>query len=837
MSEINQNDNINNNLSSNPSQIMSDKILPNNKNLKMELLQFKDEILKEIKYLKKSFTEKQEFTTSLIDDKFKKYETRLSNCNEKISDISSQIRENEDHNKDIQTLMEFKNKLRDSILTMDIKINNIDRESKNNIFRIDNLLSDSILYPGIIGSGAKFKTFHQMIDYMLAQMSQNITYHEKNTLDFNQLKKRMNTFEQNLQKVKESMSNEIQLMLNKKMEENEKQLKKIFDEYKQKLTGIKVENDEYIRDMQTTTLKFRRELEEFEFAKNKISNDIKEEGRLLIEENDKTQNIFRGYKKEFNLMKDRFTQLSEFVKDVRFRINLGQEVKRREYYHMSSKLDFTKKQKIENEKYINIYNNEYKDENNLPDFLRNNIIKEDNTLYKTDGFHSAGNKKTKKIGFLKKNKNKGRNYSSLEKLKEGQSNEFTSRENKTIKTNKTSDEIYDNSTDKNKISNRDDNINNDEEEKYSLFKNQFNNVNNKKSNKKNKKINNKLKRSNSMNQNGSTSNFKKQDNKNNFIYKNSTIMPILLDNKINEIEKNDEKKNENNINLKQIFREVNIKNKYKIIDNKNIIKKRDIKKLLENPEEKNSKNKIFMGLNNKENINQKNNNFLSERINLMPNLSNNNSDENQKIISEINKIESKKNSKIYFTPKATVKSLSRVQSALVSESKYPNISNNNNHHQPSQNLTPINNNIKKNIINDNATSFEENKLNNSLKNNNNNKGVNNVIPNKNYRTYRLKNYISPNVKILQHGVENLYENDSNYQRNSEADNLKGMIINLQKYISGYNSPSVKRKEIINENRKMHRNSDYFKLKDLINGNNNIKSQKNKPNLIQIGFNN
>ena len=344
MSEINQNDNINNNLSSNPSQIMSDKILPNNKNLKMELLQFKDEILKEIKYLKKSFTEKQEFTKSLIDDKFKKYETRLSNCNEKISDISSQIRENEDHNKDIQTLMEFKNKLRDSILTMDIKINNIDRESKNNIFRIDNLLSDSILYPGIIGSGAKFKTFHQMIDYMLAQMSQNITYHEKNTLDFNQLKKRMNTFEQNLQKVKDSMSNEIQLMLNKKMEENEKQLKKIFDEYKQKLTGIKAENDEYIRDMQTTTLKFRRELEDFEFAKNKISNDIKEEGRLLIEENDKTQNIFRGYKKEFNLMKDRFTQLSEFVKDVRFRMNLGQEVKRREYYHMSSKLDFTKKQ-------------------------------------------------------------------------------------------------------------------------------------------------------------------------------------------------------------------------------------------------------------------------------------------------------------------------------------------------------------------------------------------------------------------------------------------------------------------------------------------------------------
>ena len=40
------------------------------------------------------------------------------------------------------------------------------------------------------------------------------------------------------------------------------------------------------------------------------------------------------YKNEFNLIKDRFTRLSEFIKDVRFRKNIGKEVKKIEFKKM-----------------------------------------------------------------------------------------------------------------------------------------------------------------------------------------------------------------------------------------------------------------------------------------------------------------------------------------------------------------------------------------------------------------------------------------------------------------------------------------------------------------------
>ncbi len=53
---------------------------------------------------------------------------------------------------------------------------------------------------------------------------------------------------------------------------------------------------------------------------------------------------FEGYKKEFNLIKNRFTQLSEFIKDVRFRANLGNGITKREALNLSNQIDFTKKQ-------------------------------------------------------------------------------------------------------------------------------------------------------------------------------------------------------------------------------------------------------------------------------------------------------------------------------------------------------------------------------------------------------------------------------------------------------------------------------------------------------------
>ena len=218
MSEDNPSNDINNQILNNPnlniSNIPQDKIIQTNQNFKLDLMQFKDEILKEMKLLKKSVTEKYDFTTTYINEKFTKYDNKLTSYSERINEIKTNISTNDDTTKEIKTLLDFKNKIRDSVLTMDIKVNNMERETKNNIFRIDNILTDSVIYPGIIGKSSKFKTFHKMIDYILSQLSQNLTYREKNSLDVNQIKKKISTLEQNIQSIKENINKEINVLLN-----------------------------------------------------------------------------------------------------------------------------------------------------------------------------------------------------------------------------------------------------------------------------------------------------------------------------------------------------------------------------------------------------------------------------------------------------------------------------------------------------------------------------------------------------------------------------------------------------------------------------------------------
>ena len=748
-----------------PNINLPDKILPNSQNMKNDIMQFKDEILREIKLLKKSVSEKYEFIEILTKEKFSKYDTKLSSYSERINELKSNTLNTDDLIKEIDAFKEFKNKFRDTMLTLNIKINNMDKETKNDIYRIDGILSDSVIYTGIIGRTSKFKTFHQMVDYLLSQTSQNLTYREKNNLDLNQLKKKINSMEQEMQSLGVNMSKQISILFGQKGEEFNSKLKDLLAEYDQKIRNAKEQGDLYIQEIKTTVEKFREQLDEFINIKNTISDEIKNEVDKLVKENEKTNNMFRSNKKEFNLMKDRFTQLSEFIKDVRFRNNLGQEIKRKEFNQISAKVDFSKKQKILSDKNIALYDTKYQNDGEFPDFLK---IRDNSD-------------ESKKI---MKNKIKGRNNNNVSK------------------DNKTSEEYYleENITEKN---------NNN---KFSFEKN-FSDSSIKKG----------IRRSNTAK--FEFYNFGKFESKDNM----------------------DSKLNKNRASFKQsdssskINTNKNIYNKNlesKLFNRRNMINeemKNDSKRYLKFQYNKTPQSKILSGLNTKDNINYKN--LSSIQVNTNSILSKLNFDENKKFptpksqfaMAEMKKIEPKKSStsSIFFPKKTTVKNLVRIQSSLTP--KYPKI------------INPIkkSNSIIISSQNNNKTTLEEDKKNTNKKNKPIKKEPIYVYfsYNKNKRNNNLRSHLSPNVKILQHSVENFYEN------NSETKNLADMVDNLQKYISGYDNYYASKNEIRKEKDNRKKNSEYFKYKDFFSEKNsytninnmNKKNKKEKTNVINIGF--
>ena len=748
-----------------PNINLPDKILPNSQNMKNDIMQFKDEILREIKLLKKSVSEKYEFIEILTKEKFSKYDTKLSSYSERINELKSNTLNTDDLIKEIDAFKEFKNKFRDTMLTLNIKINNMDKETKNDIYRIDGILSDSVIYTGIIGRTSKFKTFHQMVDYLLSQTSQNLTYREKNNLDLNQLKKKINSMEQEMQSLGVNMSKQISILFGQKGEEFNSKLKDLLAEYDQKIRNAKEQGDLYIQEIKTTVEKFREQLDEFINIKNTISDEIKNEVDKLVKENEKTNNMFRSNKKEFNLMKDRFTQLSEFIKDVRFRNNLGQEIKRREFNQISAKVDFSKKQKILSDKNIALYDTKYQNDNDLPDFLKSRVNSDE----------------SKKI---LKNKIKGRNNDNISQ------------------DNKTSEDYYleENTTEKN---------NNN---KFSFEKN-FSESN----------IKQGIRRSNTakfefynFGKFESKDNMDSKLNKNRTSFKQSDSSPKINTNK-----------NIYNKNLES-----------KLFNRRNMINeemKNDSKRYLKFQYNKTPQSKILSGLNNKDNINYKN--LSSIQVNTNSILSKLNFDENKKFptpksqfaMAEMKKIEPKKSStsSIFFPKKTTVKNLVRIQSSLTP--KYPEI------------INPIkkSNSIIISSQNNNKTTLEEDKNNTNKKNKPIKKEPIYVYfsYNKNKRNNNLRNHLSPNVKILQHSVENFYEN------NSETKNLADMVDNLQKYISGYDNYYASKNEIRKEKDNRKKNSEYFKYKDFFSEKNsytninsmNKKYKKEKSNVINIGF--
>ena len=146
----------------------------------------------------------------------------------------------------INKLNEFKEK---KILEDEIQLNQTHNELHKAITKYDKLLSDSVLYPGIIGNLCKFKNFHEFINYTLQQISQLNIFKEKSLFDLKAYKVKL----ENLIESFKSKSENIILTLtqftikNVSYCESRKNELNIYDD---KLQDIRLENNKYIIELQ-----------------------------------------------------------------------------------------------------------------------------------------------------------------------------------------------------------------------------------------------------------------------------------------------------------------------------------------------------------------------------------------------------------------------------------------------------------------------------------------------------------------------------------------------------------------------------------------------------------
>ena len=321
--------------------ILSRSVMPN----KNDILIFKNETLKDFKEVQKKVTEKYKNLDLEVREKLESYEQRIVTYENKIIELSNLINTDKTIRDKVDKLMEFKEKADDKMLTEKIRLDNFRNDLNSNVERIDQILKDSVIYPGVIGGISKYKTFHDLIDYVLTQTSQNLTFREKSILDFKGYKNK-------LENLITSFNTQINTLLNTTSEftktsvkELEEKIKSIFNVYDDRLQDTRLENANYAVGLERATEALKKELEKLEIIKKELYEKV--DNGILEVKNDNTRvtKLFSGYKKNFHIMQHKFTQLSDFIKDIRFRINLKEDVNRREYSHMSDLINFDKKKK------------------------------------------------------------------------------------------------------------------------------------------------------------------------------------------------------------------------------------------------------------------------------------------------------------------------------------------------------------------------------------------------------------------------------------------------------------------------------------------------------------
>ena len=243
----------------------------------------------------------------------------------------------------VEELSKFKDEAKDLLMTDSIRIKNIETDFKVNIKNIENILSSSVIYPGLIGYSGKFKSFHDYMDYTLSQISEFNIFKEKNIHDLIPYKKKM---DETLENIKYQMNHIINLANEfaiKKIEDSENRLKSMIQLYDDRLQDTRVENAHYSIGLEKKSEELSRLIKNVYEIKADIFKRVKDEMTNMKGEQRTMLKLVSSYKKEFGQIKDKFIQLSEFIRDVRFRVNIAPELQKKEFIAFSKKLSYNYK--------------------------------------------------------------------------------------------------------------------------------------------------------------------------------------------------------------------------------------------------------------------------------------------------------------------------------------------------------------------------------------------------------------------------------------------------------------------------------------------------------------
>ena len=210
------------------------------KNIEFDLLHFKNDILKDIRSIKLDMNEKYSILEEKLKEKINQFDLTIKSFQQKIFELSNLIVLDKSIKEKVENLNAFKEEANDTIFKQRAKFNEFENRMGTEIDRINKILIDSVIYPGIIGGNSKFKTFHEYIDFTLKEINDISLVKDKNGMDFKPYKKKI---EQTIDAFRLQINNiYTKEMTNNIINQSIEKIQNSLKSYNEKIRNIKVEN-------------------------------------------------------------------------------------------------------------------------------------------------------------------------------------------------------------------------------------------------------------------------------------------------------------------------------------------------------------------------------------------------------------------------------------------------------------------------------------------------------------------------------------------------------------------------------------------------------------------
>ena len=272
--------------------------------------------------------------------KFEEYSTNLYKNIIKINKIEHNFEEmtksiNSNYNNIIKTQAEmqseldkiknydsFSNNVNDKLISHEVRLNNIREEFSKAIQKYDKIYLDNLELPGFIGHSAKYKNCKIFFNEIIKNLGTLNQFREKNILDLKSYKEKLESIIKSFNILVDN-NNQAQIKyINSLKEKNLTDCKNMMNILEEKIMDVKVNNAKYSLDIMKKTEEMTKKWDKIEKIKEEILDEFNYKSDEYKKLNNDTMDKFNEFKKEYRIIRDKFFELADFIKDIRFQKNI-----------------------------------------------------------------------------------------------------------------------------------------------------------------------------------------------------------------------------------------------------------------------------------------------------------------------------------------------------------------------------------------------------------------------------------------------------------------------------------------------------------------------------------